>query len=86
MSNTDDKCPYCGCSLKNNSSTMICMNCGHSLTHEKHFDKIDSQKIGEKDNNATNMFFSLGALWRVLLIFGSIVAPIVSLELLFDFL
>lgn len=86
MSNTDDKCPYCGCSLKDNSSTLICMNCGHSLTPEKRFDKVDSKKIGEKDDNATNMFVSLGALWWVLLILGGIVSSIVSLVLLFDIL
>ena len=86
MSHTDDKCPYCGCSLKDNSSTLVCMNCGHSLTPEKGFDKVDSKKIGEKDDNATNMFVSLGALWWVLLILGGIVSSIVSLVLLFDIL
>lgn len=86
MSNTDDKCPYCGCSLKDKSSTLICMNCGHSLTPEKRFDKVEPKKIGEKDDNATNMFVSLGALWWVLLILGGIISSIVSLVLLFDIL
>lgn len=79
-------CPHCGCSLENNSSNMLCMNCGHSITPEKKFDTVDSQKIEERDNNTTNIFVSLGALWWILLIVGGIVSSIVSLVLLFEIL
>ena len=86
MINTDDKCPHCGCSLKDNSSTLICMNCGRSLTPEKRFDEVNYHEIEEKNNTTTNMFISLGALWWVLLILGGIVSSIVSLVILFNIL
>ena len=86
MDKTNKTCPNCGHSLEENSSNLICMNCGHSITPEKKFDAVDAQKIGEKDDNATNMFVSLGARWWVLLIVGGIISSIVSIVLLLDLL
>ncbi len=86
MDKTNRTCPNCRHSLEENSSNLICMNCGHSITPEKKFDTVDAQKIGEKDDNATNMFVSLGALWWVLLIVGGIISSIVSIVLLLDLL
>ena len=79
-------CPNCGHSLEDNPSSFICMNCGHSITPEKKFDNVDAQKTGEKDKNAKKVFVSLGALWWVLLIVGSIISSIVSIVLLLDLL
>ena len=84
MNSIYDKCPFCGYSLDENSSSLICMNCGHSLTPEKHFDEIDSKEIEEKTEISTNIFISLGALWWILLIIGGIVSSVVSLVLLFE--
>lgn len=86
MDKSNKTCPNCGHSLEGNSSSLICMNCGHSITPEKKFDNVDAQKIGEKDENATNVFVSLGALWWVLLIVGGIISSIVSIVLLLDLL
>ena len=86
MDNTNKTCPNCGCSLNDNLSSFVCMKCGHSITPEKKFDTVDVQKIGEKDANVTNVFFSLGALWWILLILGGIISSVVSLVLLFDLL
>lgn len=86
MNITEKKCPHCGKPLENNSSDLICMNCGHSITPEKKFDNVDSKKIGEKDDNVTNLFVSLGASWWILLILCGIVSSIVSLVLLFELL
>ena len=86
MDKSNRTCPNCGQSLEGNSSSLICMNCGHSITPEKKFDNVDAQKIGEKDENATNVFVSLGALWWVLLIVGGIISSIVSIVLLLDLL
>ena len=86
MDKRNRACPNCGHSLEENSSNLICMNCGHSITPEKKFDTVDSHKISEKDDNATNMFVSLGALWWVLLIVGGIISSIVSIVILLDLL
>jgi len=86
MMNEERKCPYCNCSLKNNTSLFVCMNCGHSLTPEKKFDNVDADEIGRKDENATNFFVSANALWWALLIIGSIVLSISSFSLLFEIL
>ena len=84
--NDEKYCQNCGISLKDNSSALICMNCGHSLTPNKKFDNVDSKKIGEKDENATNAVVSLGTLWWVFLVLGGIVTSIVSMVLMFDVL
>lgn len=86
MNSTENLCPYCGNSLKDNSSNLICMNCGHSLTPNKKFDNVDSKKIGEKDENATNLVVSLGSMWWLLLVLGGIVTSILSMILMFDIL
>ena len=86
MNSTEKLCPYCGNSLNDNSSNLICMNCGHSLTPNKKFDNVDSKKIGEKDENATNLVVSLGSMWWLLLVLGGIVTSIVSMILMFDIL
>lgn len=85
--NTPNKtCPNCGHSLEDNSSSLICMNCGCSITPEKKFDNVDAQKTAKKNENATNIFFSLGSLWWGILIVGCIISSIVSIVLLLGFL
>ena len=83
MKNTNNICPYCGCELKKNSSFLVCMHCGHSLTPEKHFDNVDPKLIEKSDNKVRNIFFSLNSLWWILLVIGSLVTTIVSFSLLF---
>ena len=86
MDKPNKTCPNCGHSLEHNSSSLICMNCGHSITPEKKFDNVAAQKTGENDENATNIFVSLGALWWVFLIGGGIISSIVSIILLLELL
>ena len=86
MDKTNRTCPNCGYSLEENSSNLICMNCGHSITSEKKFDVVDVHKISQKNDNAANMFMSLGALWWGLLIVGGIISSIVSIVLLLGLL